>query len=134
MYKRQAAYYVSGAVITHVFFAAASLYTAALELEPGAADGFRADAMELAVMQEANGGQQWYWEVPGWDNAWWDGALLMAAQGIKGPDIDDNPAFFNQLGVFVDKWVNVQAPIECVPPLLAAHASPAFLRVCLTAR
>jgi hypothetical protein len=106
-------YYPSSGVVSHVFFAAASMYTACKALKCPDAARYLADANRLGVTKEADGGQKWYWEVPGWDNAWWDGAILMAQGGQAGPLVDSKPAFTHFLEIFVDKWVNGKAPIKC---------------------
>ena len=89
------------------------MYTACKALKCGDEAKYLADAMKLGNTKEPDGGQKWFWEVPGWDNAWWDGAVLMLLQGEAGPPIYDKPAFSTFLGIFVDKWVNGKAPVEC---------------------
>ena len=112
-------YYPSSGVRSHVFFAAASMWEACTKLGTGVcstedAAMYKAHALELALLKEADGGQKWYWEVPGWDNAWWDGAILMAQMGEEGPPIAGKPAFKEFLGVFARKWTYGLSPIKCV--------------------
>jgi hypothetical protein len=108
-------YYASSGLVSHVFFGAASMYTACKVLKCPEEKQYMDDVMALGSMKEPDGGQKWFWEVPGWDNAWWDGAALMASQGVAGPPIFGKPAFTEFLGVFADKWVNGKAPITCEP-------------------
>lgn len=63
-------YYYSSGTVSHVFFAAASMYTACKALGCPDEASYLADANTLAIMPEADGGEKWYWPVPGWDNAW----------------------------------------------------------------
>jgi hypothetical protein len=114
-YPLLANYYKSSAVVAHVFFGAASMFTAALELKDAAAEVYKAQAIEVGASKEADGGQKWYWEVPNWDNPWWDGALLMAARGIEGSTVDGSPVFKHFLGVLADKWVHGKDPVKCAP-------------------
>lgn len=112
-------YYPSSGVRSHVFFAAASMWVACTKLGTGVCSAddaamYKAHALELATMKEADGGQKWFWEVPGWDNAWWDGAMLMAQMGVEGPEIFGKPAFKEYLGVFARKWTYGLAPIRYV--------------------
>jgi hypothetical protein len=111
-------YYPSSGVRSHVFFAAASMWAACMKLgtevcSQADAEKFKSHALTLATMKEADGGQKWFWEVPGWDNAWWDGAMLMAQMGIEGPVVFGKPVFKEYLGVFVRKWTFGLAPIRC---------------------
>lgn len=107
-------YYPSSAAITHVFFAAATLAMVARALGKDAAEQqFLTEAVELGGKKELDGSQKWYWEVPSWDNAWWEGAIIMAQLGVEGPKIDGyNPAFKHFLSVFADKWTNGLHPIK----------------------
>jgi len=56
--------------------------------------------------------------MSGWDNAWWDGAVLMLARGEEGnidPAIDPEAGMYSIfLRNFVTKWVQAQSPIMCV--------------------
>jgi hypothetical protein len=108
-----AIYYGSTGVVSHVFFGAASMYAACSVLECDEEDAYLGDALSLGNKQEPDGGQKWFWEVPSWDNAWWDGAMVMLQHGIEGPAIYGNPAFTTILGTFADKWVNGLSPIAC---------------------
>lgn len=74
------------------------------------------DAFRFGTMKEADGGQKWYWEVPSWDNAWWDGALLMASQGVTGPKNE----FVDFPRSFVEKWTKGQSPLRCVSRQLSS--------------
>ena len=65
-----AIYYASGGVVSHVLFGAASMYTACKALKCGDEKVYLDHVMELGNMKEPDGGQKWFWEVPGWDNAW----------------------------------------------------------------
>lgn len=113
-YPTLATYYTSTGVRSHVFFAAASMYTACKALGCPDLDTYLAHTEKLGIMKEADGGQKWFWEVPSWDNAWWDGALLMAQAGVEGPQIFGKPAYTQFLSSFVDKWTNGKSPIRCV--------------------
>lgn len=111
-------YYPSSGVRSHVFFAAASMWVACKTLGTDVctdadADLYKAQALELALTKEADGGQKWFWEVPGWDNAWWDGAMLMAQMGVEGPPLFGRPVFKEYLSVFAQKWTHGLAPIKC---------------------
>jgi hypothetical protein len=106
-------YYPSTGVRSHVFFAAASMYAACLALECPDAETYKEHALALGAMKEGDGGQKWFWEVPGWDNAWWDGALIMAQQGEEGPEIFGKPAFKHYLAELARKWTFGKAPIKC---------------------
>ena len=66
-------------------------------------------------------------QVSGWDNAWWDGAIIMAQMGYQGPIVDYNPAFYHFLSVFARRWAYGEGPIECAPSRVSAHCSPARL-------
>lgn len=113
-YPLLAVYYTSTGVRSHVFFAAASMYTACKVFGCPDEQLYFAHTEKLGIMKEADGGQKWFWEVPGWDNAWWDGALLMAQDGIEGPEIFGKPAYTQFLRSFADKWTNGKSPIRCV--------------------
>jgi hypothetical protein len=114
-----AIYYTSSGVVSHVFFGAASMYSACKALECSDLDTYLQHTNELGMSKEADGGQKWFWEVPGWDNAWWDGAMLMASEGIGGPELGGQPMYTQMLSIFVDKWVNGKAPVQCDSPLYA---------------
>ena len=111
-YPVLATYYTSTGVRSHVFFAAASMYRACKVRRCPDEAKYLAHTQKLGIMKEADGGQKWFWEVPGWDNAWWDGALLMAQDGIEGPEIFGKPAYTQFLRSFVDKWTNGKSPIR----------------------
>ena len=72
-----------------------------------------ANPFPVSCRTEDDGNSKWYWEVPGWDNAWWDAAALMAHQGEAGPLVWGQPAFTTFLGSLADKWVNGKAPVQC---------------------
>jgi Glycosyl hydrolase family 9 len=111
-YELLRTYYPSSGVVSHVFFAAASMYTACKALKCPDEATYLADANRLGVTKEADGGQKWFWEIPGWDNAWWDGAILMTRAGQPGPAMFGKPAFTQFLESFADKWTNGKAPIQ----------------------
>jgi Glycosyl hydrolase family 9 len=119
-------YYTSTGVGSHAFFAAASMYIACKALKCPDAARYLADANRLGVTKEADGKQKWYWEVPGWDNAWWDGAFLMAQAGQAGPQLSGKPAFTQFLGSFVNKWTNGKTngktPIMCASTQLGMES------------
>lgn len=113
-----AIYYASSGVVSHVFFAAASMYDACSALSycgGSEAEGYMRDALTLATTKEDGGGQKWFWEVPSWDNAWWDAAVIMASRGHEGPQIYGQPAFKGYLGTFADKWINGKDPVQVSP-------------------
>jgi Glycosyl hydrolase family 9 len=114
-YTELAIYYASTGLVAHVLFGAASMYTACLALNCGDDKTYLDHVMSLGNMKEPDGGTKWFYEVSGWDNPWWDAAVLMLGQGIEGPPVYDQPAFKTFLGVFADKWVNGKAPVECAP-------------------
>jgi hypothetical protein len=124
-------YYASSAPVAHVFFAAASMFLASKTLENASAETFQKDALALGAMKEPNGDQKWYYEVPGWDNPWWDGALLMARQGISGPLIDGKPAFTHYPAVFADKWTNGLDPVKCAAKHCCSHVRNIWVRGCI---
>jgi hypothetical protein len=109
-----AIYYTSSGLVSHVFFGAASMYAACKALKCSELDTYLQHTNELGLSEEDDGGKKWFWEVPGWDNAWWDGAVLMASEGIGGPDLAGQPAYPQMLAIFVDKWVNGKAPVQYV--------------------
>lgn len=113
-YSTLATYYTSTGVRSHVFFAAASMYTACRVMNCPDEAMYMEHTERLGIMKEADGGQKWFWEVPGWDNAWWDGALLMAQAGVEGPEIFGKPAYSQFLRSFANKWTNGKSPIRCV--------------------
>jgi hypothetical protein len=106
-------YYPTKTPVAHVFFAAASMLLASKTLESTSASSFQDDAMVLGAMAEPTGDKKWYWEVPGWDNPWWDGALIMAKLGIQGPLIDGKRAFLHFPAVFASKWTKGLDPVKC---------------------
>jgi Glycosyl hydrolase family 9 len=119
-------YYSSSGVVSHVFFAAASMYTACKAVDCPEAARYLADANRLGVTKEADGKQKWFWEIPGWDNAWWDGAILMAQAGQAGMQLSGKPAFTQSLGSFVDRWTNGKTngktPIMCASTQLGMES------------
>ena len=135
-------YYPSSGVVSHVFYAAASMLLACRELRCEGEARYERQALALAATREADGGQKWYWEVlrcahralslhvrrrpvlggstsrvrdgmqvPSWDNAWWEGAAIMAGLGFEGPQIDHNPAFKHFLASFAEKWTQGLPPV-----------------------
>ena len=113
-----AIYYASSGMVSHVFFAAASMYSACRGLSAcgdAEADTYLADAMRLGNMKEPGGGQKWFYPVPGWDNAWGDGALIMAHHGEEGPPIYGKPAFKFYLGQWVEAWTKQKEPVKRSP-------------------
>jgi Glycosyl hydrolase family 9 len=113
VYTDLAIYYASSGVVSHCLFGAASMYAACKALSCGDESTYLDDVMALGNMKESDGGQKWFWEVSGWDNAWWDAAVLMLGQGETGPPVYGKPAFKTFAGIFADKWVNGKAPVEC---------------------
>ena len=67
-------------------------------------------------------GEKWYWEAPGWDNPWWEGAIIMLQGGQKGPPgPQPNVGMFDYFcSEMVRKWVNGVDPVKCAP-LLQLH-------------
>lgn len=57
-------YYPSSGVVSHVFYGAASMLAACRALRCKGEARYERQALKLAVMKEADGGQKWYWEVP----------------------------------------------------------------------
>ena len=100
-------YYNSQSPWSHVFFGTASMWVACKALcdDEAEASLYRELANELADVVDDQG-PRWYWEQPGWDNAWWDAAMIMAQEGETGPTIDGNTAYPHFLNVFVNRWVN----------------------------
>ena len=127
-YSLLGTYYPSSGVVSHVFFGAASMFAACQALSCPDVEQYRADANAVGDMKEADGGQKWFWEVPGWDNAWWDGALVMAQRGEAGPEIFGKPAYKEFLSEFADKWTRGRNPIKCGP-----RAACLSLPLCLCA-
>jgi hypothetical protein len=115
-------YYNSQSPVSHVFFGAASMWVACKTLPAfcteSEASKFKDIALALSSVTDRQG-PRWYWEAPGWDNAWWEAAMLMAQQGEKGPMIDGQIAFPGFLNVFMNRWVNGEvdeySPIRCAP-------------------
>jgi Glycosyl hydrolase family 9 len=105
-------YYYSSGTVSHVFFAAASMYTACRALGCPDETAYLEDANRFGIMPEADGGTKYGWEVPSWDNAWWDGAILMAQAKQPGPLVYGKPAFTQFLDAFADKWTNAKSPIQ----------------------
>ena len=118
VYAPLAVYYASSGVVSHVFFGAASMYSACMALDACSDDEasqYRADAERLGNMKEPDGGQRWFYPSETWDSAWFSGAALMASHGIAGPDIFGNEAFKFFLADFAKKWVGGQDPITISP-------------------
>ena len=110
-----ASYYASSGVVSHVLFAAASMYAACSKLSfcrSSEADAYKQQAVKLGNTKEPGGGQKWFWPVPGWDNAWWSAAVLMASLGEEGPSIYGNSAFVHYPATLVDAWVNGDKPVQ----------------------
>lgn len=115
-------YYNSSSPRSHVFFAAASMWVACKALithdlcDEVEAEIYKDLANDIAGVVDFSG-PRWYWEQAGWDNAWWDGALIMAQQGETGPIIDGNLAYTHFLEVFTYRWVGGEvdefSPIRC---------------------
>jgi hypothetical protein len=122
-YSLLQSYYKSSSPWSHVYFAAASMWVACKSLSfctATEAAGFKDLAIKVSSVVDVSG-PRWYWEQPGWDNAWWDATVLMAQQGEQGPMIDGNVAYKHFLSVFVNRWVKVPSdatdsfsPIRCV--------------------
>jgi Glycosyl hydrolase family 9 len=108
-------FYASSGTISHVFFAAASMYTACRALGCPDETAYLEDANGLGIRTEASGEAKYGWEVPGWDNAWWDGAMLMAQAGQPGPLVEGQPAYTMFLDGLADKWTNGKAPVQYAP-------------------
>lgn len=116
-YTKLARYYKSSGTASHALFAAASMWTACRAMRPACKREatYLRDVDALAVREEADGDKKWFWEVPGWDNAWWDAAVLMASQGVDGPDLNGEPAFTSSLARFAQKWVHGESPVTISP-------------------
>ena len=113
-----AVYYTSSGVVSHVLFAAASMYTACLRLggcSDEEAEVYKSDAERLGSMKEPDGNSKWFWPVSGWDNAYFDAAVLMAHAGVEGPNVFGQPAFKYFLADFVNKWVEGTEPVTISP-------------------
>lgn len=108
-------YYKSTGVVSHALFGAASMFDACKKIGCGDSKRYLDDVMKLAAMTEADGGSKFYWEVAGWDNAWWDAAVIMAAHGIRGPLLHGEPVFTSSLQRFVSKWVDGKSPVSISP-------------------
>lgn len=112
-------YYRSTSPRGHVFYGAASMWVACQALDAcddDEAEYYKDLANGIAGVLDFTGGR-WYWEQAGWDNAWWDAAMLMAQQGEEGPIVDGNIAFPHFLEVFAYRWVGGEvdefSPIRC---------------------
>lgn len=116
-------YYPSTGVASHVFFGSASMFAACKALSCGTESLYQADAEKVGLFKEADGGQKWYWEVPNWDNGWWDGAILMVQNGVEGGPIYGKPAFTQFLQSFADKWAGGKSPLT-ISPLGQRYVSP----------
>ena len=113
-YPDLAMYYTSSGVVSHVLFGAASMYSACKAL--GCSDeGMYLDIVMSLGNREEKESAKWFWPVPGWDNAWFDAAVLMAAHGVEGPDVYGKPAFTNLLSEFVGAWVQGSDPVTISP-------------------
>lgn len=113
-YPELAVYYTSSGVVSHVLFGAVSMYTACKALECGDEAVYLDVVTRLGNQEEAESAK-WFWPVPGWDNAWFDAAVLMASQGVAGPDVYDKPAFTSLLSEFVAAWVSGTDPVTISP-------------------
>jgi hypothetical protein len=132
-------YYKSSSPWSHVYFAAASMWVACKSLSfctATEAAGFKDLAISVSSVVD-NSGPRWYWELAGWDNAWWDATVLMAQQGESGPMIDGNVAYTHFLSVFVNRWVNVPSettdsfsPLRCVFAAFWRFSQPYFYQTC----
>ena len=58
-----AIYYKSSGIVSHVLFAAASMYSACRAINCGDAGTYLKDVNKLGNMKEADGGIKWFWEV-----------------------------------------------------------------------
>ena len=114
-YPLLSVFYKSSGVVSHVLFAAASMYSACLDLECGDEARYLADVEKLAAREEPDGQKKWFWPVPGWDHAWFDAAVIMLARGVHGPDVYGRPAFSAFVGDMVSAWVNGNDPVQTSP-------------------
>lgn len=87
-------YYPSSGVRSHVFFAAASMWMACTKLGTGVctdAEVYKEHALELATMKEADGGQKWFWEVPGWTTHGGMAQSSWLKWALKAPTYSESP-------------------------------------------
>ena len=80
-YPDLALYYSSSGMLSHVFFAAASMWQVCTKLSrcgAGEAEVYYKHAMKYGQAEEyfPEVVQKWFWESPGWDNAWCGAAAL----------------------------------------------------------
>ena len=111
-------YYTSSGVASHVFFAAASMYAACKGLDACGDDEaarYKADADAMGAAKEPDGNAKWFWPASSWDNAWFDAAVLMAAQGDDGPEVYGQPAYRAFLADFANRWVTGADPVAVSP-------------------
>lgn len=114
-YPLLSVFYKSSGVVSHVLYAAASMYSVCLDLECGDEAQYLSDVEKLAAREEPDGQKKWFWPVPGWDHAWFDAAVLMLQRGVQGPDVYGRPAFLAFLGDMVAVWVNAEDPVQMSP-------------------
>lgn len=102
-------FYKSTGTYHHMFFAAASLFKATGDKK------YSSDAIKWGTSPDANnlyGAYKSYSDWPAWDNAWYEGAILMLEQGV---DPGTNLGFKNQLVRMLNNWVNGKGDVKLSP-------------------